>query len=197
MRHPISSGIQAITIKVAEGIPGLGEVVYSESAIRSRVTELATKISNDYAEQELYLIGILKGALFFLADLMRELTIPSIVDFMAISRFGPSANTHGEARLLKDLDISLENRHALVVDNIVDSGFTLNYLMRTLHARDPASLEVCVLLSRPRRRLIELPLKYVGFEAPDEFMVGYGLGMDERLRQLRDIAFYDPEQNST
>jgi hypoxanthine phosphoribosyltransferase len=177
-------------------IPGLGEIVYTEAQIQTRVLELAAEISNDYAEQEPYLIGILKGALFFLADLMRELTIPSIVDFMAISRFGPSTNTHGEARVLKDLDTSLENRHALVVDNIVDSGFTLSYLMRTLQARNPASLEVCVLLNRPRRRLIDLPIKYVGFEAPDEFMVGYGLGMDERLRQLSNIARYDLEQNN-
>jgi hypoxanthine phosphoribosyltransferase len=188
------------TMRAAESqlssIPGLGEVVYSEAQIQTRLSELAAEISGDYAEQELYLIGILKGALFFLADLMRELTIPSIVDFMAISRFGPSANTHGEARLLKDLDTVLENQHALVVDNIVDSGFTLSYLMRILQARNPASLEVCVLLNRPRRRLIDLPLKYVGFEAPDEFMVGYGLGMDERLRQLSNIARYDPEQNS-
>ncbi|MFQ5942531.1 MAG: hypoxanthine phosphoribosyltransferase [Anaerolineales bacterium] len=178
-------------------IPGLGEVVYSEAQIQTRVSELAAEISSDYAEQELYLIGILKGVLFFLADLMRELTTPSIVDFMAISRFGPSANSHGEARLLKDLDISLENRHALVVDNIVDSGFTLSYLMRTLQARNPASLEVCVLLNRPRRRLIDLPIKYVGFEAPDQFMVGYGLGMDERLRQLSNIVYFDPEQNNS
>ncbi len=178
-------------------IPGLGETVYGESQIQARVSELAAEISRDYAGLELYLIGILKGALFFLADLMRELTIPSIVDFMAISRFGPSAKTHGEARLLKDLDVSLEDKHALVVDNIVDSGFTLSYLMRTLQARNPASLEVCVLLSRPRRRLIDLPLKYVGFEAPDQFMVGYGLGMDERLRQLRAISHFDPDQNNS
>ncbi len=175
-------------------IPGLGEVVYSEVQIQARVAELGAEISRDYEGLELCLIGILKGALFFLADLMRVLTIPSIVDFMAISRFGPSTNTHGEAQLLKDLDISLENRHALVIDNIVDTGFTLSYLMRTLQARNPASLEVCVFLNRPRRRLIDLPLKYVGFEAPDDFMVGYGLGLDERLRQLPYIARYDPEQ---
>lgn len=124
---------------------------------------------------------------------MRKLTIPSIVDFMAISRFGPSSNTHGEARLLKDLEISLDNRDTLIIDNIVDTGFTLGYLMRTLRARNPASIEICVLLSRPRRRLIDLPLKYVGFEAPDDFMVGYGLGLDERLRQLPYIAEFDPE----
>lgn len=173
-------------------IAGLGEVVYSEAQIQDRVAELGTEISRDYDGLELCLIGILKGSLFFVADLMRALAIPSIVDFMAISRFGPSANTHGEARLLKDLDTSLENQHALVIDNIVDTGFTLSYLMRTLQARNPASLEVCVFLNRPRRRLIDLPLKYIGFEAPDEFMVGYGLGMDERFRQLPHIAYFDP-----
>jgi len=174
-------------------IAGLGEVIYSEAQIRARIKEIGTEISRDYYGLELCLIGILKGALFFLADLMRTLTIPSMVDFMAISRFGPPANTHGETRLLKDLDISLENRHALVLDNIVDSGFTLSYLLRTLQARNPASLDVCVLLNRPRRRLIDLPLRYVGFEAPDDFMVGYGLGMDERLRQLPYIAHFDPQ----
>ncbi|GMR11232.1 MAG: hypoxanthine phosphoribosyltransferase [Anaerolineae bacterium] len=189
------------TMKTAEGqlesSSGLGEVIYSEAQIRARVAELGAEISHDYEGLELCLIGILKGALFFLADLMRALTIPSIVDFMAISRFGPPSNTHGEARLLKDLDISLENRHALVIDNIVDTGFTLSYLMRALQARNPASLEVCVFLNRPRRRLIDLPLKYIGFEAPDEFMVGYGLGLDERLRQLPYIAYFDPEQKDS
>jgi hypoxanthine phosphoribosyltransferase len=176
--------------------PGLGDIIFTEEEIRARVEELGAEISRDYEGLELCLIGILKGALFFLADLMRALTTPSIVDFMAISRFGPSTNTHGEARLLKDLDISLENRHALVMDNIVDTGFTLSYLLRTLRARNPASLEICVLLNRPRRRLIDLPLKYVGFEAPDDFMVGYGLGLDERLRQLPYVAYFDPEQAS-
>jgi hypoxanthine phosphoribosyltransferase len=176
---------------------GLGETIFAEQQIRTRVKELGAEISRDYAESELCLIGILKGTLFFLADLMRVLSIPSIVDFMAISRFGPSSNTHGEARLLKDLDVSLENRHALIVDNIVDTGFTLSYLLRTLQARNPASIEICVLLNRPRRRLIDLPLKYVGFEAPDDFMVGYGLGLDEHLRQLPYIAQFDPEQTDT
>lgn len=178
---------------MAEIHPGIGEVVYSEAQLQDRVMQLAAEISRDYQGKELCLIGILKGSLFFLADMMRKLTIPSIVDFMAISRFGPSSNTHGEARLLKDLEISLDNRDTLIIDNIVDTGFTLGYLMRTLRARNPASIEICVLLSRPRRRLIDLPLKYVGFEAPDDFMVGYGLGLDERLRQLPYIAEFDPE----
>lgn len=179
--------------RMTEIHPGIGEVIYSEEQIQDRVLQMAAEISRDYQGRELCLIGILKGSLFFLADLMRALSIPSIVDFMAISRFGPSSNTHGEARLLKDLEVSLDNRDTLIIDNIVDTGFTLGYLMRTLRARHPASIEICVLLSRPRRRLIDLPLKYVGFEAPDDFMVGYGLGLDERLRQLPYIAEFDPE----
>lgn len=174
--------------------PRLGEVVFTEAQIQARIEELAHQISLDHAGEELCLIGILKGALFFVADLMRALTVPSIADFMAISRFGPSANTHGEARLLKDLDVSLEGRNALILDDIVDTGFTLSYLLRILQARNPASLEICVFLNRPRRRLIDLPLNYVGFEAPEEFIVGYGLGVEERFRQLPYIAYYDPEQ---
>lgn len=173
---------------------GLGEIIFTEQQLQARVAELGKQISGDYAGKELLLIGILKGTLFFLADLIRALAIPSIVDFIAISRFGPSSNTHGQARLLKDLEISLDGRHALVVEDIVDTGFTLGYLMRTLQARNPASLEACVLLNRPRRRLIDLPLKYVGFEAPEEFIVGYGLGLEERFRGLPYIAFFDPEQ---
>lgn len=176
---------------------GLGEIVFTEQQIQARVAELGRQISNDYSGQELCLVGVLKGTLFFLADLMRTLTVPSIVDFIAISRFGPSANTHGQARLLKDLEIPLDGRHTLIVEDIVDTGFTLDYLMRTLRARRPASLEICVLLDRARRRLIDLPLKYVGFEAPEEFIVGYGLALDERYRGLPHIAYFDPERAGT
>ncbi len=178
----------------AASLPGLGDIAFSEQQIQDRVTELGKQISHDYAGKELLLIGVLKGTLFFLADLIRALTIPSMVDFMAISRFGPSADTHGQARLLKDLELPLDGRHTLIVEDIVDTGFTLSYLMRTLKARNPASLEACILLNRARRRLIDLPLKYVGFEAPEEFIVGYGLGLDERYRGLRYIAYFDPEQ---
>ena len=173
--------------------PGVGPVVFSQEHIQERVGELAIRISQDYAGQELVLIGILKGIVLFLADLLRALTIPAIVDFMSISRFGPSTETHGAARLLKDLDISLEGRHALVVENIVDTGFTLSYLLRTLKAREPASLEVCTLLNRSRMRVMDIPIKYVGFEAPDEFIVGYGHHFEERYRQLPFIARFDPE----
>jgi len=175
-------------------LPVVGRVVFSAAQIHSRVQELGAQISRDHAGQELVVIGILKGTLFFLADLLRCLTIPAIVDFMAISRFGPSSETGGAARLVKDLDLSLNQRHVLLVEDIVDTGFTLSYLLRTLKTRRPASLEVCVLLSRPRRRMIDLTLKYVGFEAPDDFIVGYGLHLEERFRQLPYIAVYRPEQ---
>ena len=173
-------------------LPGVGRVVFSTAQIHARVQELGAQISRDHVGQELVLIGILKGTLFFLADLLRCLTIPAILDFMAISRFGPSRETGGAARLVKDLDLSLDQRHVLVVEDIVDTGFTLSYLLRTLQTRRPASLEVCVLLNRPRRRMIDLPLDYVGFEAPDEFVVGYGLQVEERFRQLPYIAVYNP-----
>ena len=173
-------------------LPGVGRVVFSAAQIHVRVQELGEQISHDHAGQELVLVGILKGTLFFLADLLRCLTIPAILDFLAISRFGPSSETGGAARLGKDLDLSPDQRHVVGGDDIVDTGFTLSYLLRTLKTRRPASLEVCVLLNRPRRRIIDLPLKYVGFEAPDEFVVGYGLQVEERFRQLPYIAVYNP-----
>jgi hypoxanthine phosphoribosyltransferase len=170
----------------------VGPVVFTAAQIQQRVSELGGQISQDHAGHELVLVGMLKGTLFFLADLMRALTIPAVVDFMSISRFGPSRETGGAARLIKDLDLSLLGRHVLIVEDIVDTGLTLSYLMRTLKTRHPASLEICVLLNRPRRRMIELPLRYTGFEAPDEFVVGYGLQVEERLRQLPYIAVYTP-----
>jgi hypoxanthine phosphoribosyltransferase len=178
----------------AELPAGVGPVVFTAAQIQQRVGELAAQISGDHAGQELVLVGVLKGTLLFLADLLRALTIPAMVDFMAISRFGPSRETGGAARLVKDLDLSLLGRRVLLVEDIVDTGLTLSYLLRTLKTRHPASLEVCTLLNRPRRRMIELPLTYVGFEAPDEFIVGYGLHVEERFRQLPYIAVYRAEQ---
>jgi hypoxanthine phosphoribosyltransferase len=176
--------------------PGVGPVVFSASQIQQRVAELGTQISTDHAGQELVLVGVLKGTLLFLSDLLRALTVPAMVDFMAISRFGPSRETGGAARLVKDLDISLLGRHVLLVEDIVDTGLTLSYLMRTLKTRHPASLEVCALLNRPRRRMIDVPLRYVGFEAPDEFIIGYGLHVEERFRQLPYIAVYRPPERA-
>jgi hypoxanthine phosphoribosyltransferase len=172
----------------AEVERGVGEVLVDEQTLQRRVGELAAEISADYAGKELLLVGVLKGAIFFIADLMRELQVVCEVDFMAISSYGAATDSSGVVRILKDLDASLEGRHVLIVEDIVDSGLTLSYLMRNLASRGPASLEVCALLTKPARREIEVPVRYVGFEIPDRFVVGYGLDFAERHRNLPYVA---------
>ena len=167
---------------------GIGEVLVDEQSLRRRVSELAAEISADYAGKELLLVGVLKGAIFFIADLMRELRVVCEVDFMAISSYGAATDSSGVVRILKDLDITLEDRHVLIVEDIVDSGLTLSYLMRNLASRGPASIEVCALLTKPERRAIEVPVRYVGFEIPDRFVVGYGLDFAEHYRNLPYVA---------
>jgi hypoxanthine phosphoribosyltransferase len=162
----------------------VGEVLIDEDALAGKITELAEEISTDYAERDLLLIGVLKGAVFFMADLMRQITVPCEVDFMAISSYGSSTDSSGVVRILKDLDINIRNRDVLVVEDIIDSGLTLQYLMRNLSAREPASLEVCALMTKPARREIEVPVRYVGFEIPNRFVIGYGLDFAERYRNL-------------
>jgi hypoxanthine phosphoribosyltransferase len=166
----------------------IGEILVPEVDLRRRVSELAAEISADYAGKELLLVGVLKGAIFFIADLMRELRVACEVDFMAISSYGAATDSSGVVRILKDLDITLEGRHVLVVEDIVDSGLTLSYLMRNLASRGPASIEVCSLLKKPDRRAIEVPVRYVGFEIADRFVVGYGLDFAERYRNLPYVA---------
>jgi hypoxanthine phosphoribosyltransferase len=166
----------------------VGEVLIETDALRSRIAELGAEISADYAGRDLLLIGVLKGAVFFMADLMRKLTIPCEVDFMAISSYGASTDSSGVVRILKDLDINIEGRHVLVVEDIIDSGLTLSYLMRNLESREPATLEVCALLTKPDRREIEVPVRYVGFEIPNRFVIGYGLDFGERYRNLPYVA---------
>jgi hypoxanthine phosphoribosyltransferase len=163
---------------------GVAEVLLDEQALRARVAELGEEISADYAGRDLLLVGVLKGAVFFMADLMRALTIPCEVDFMAISSYGAASDSSGVVRILKDLDIPLAGRDVLVVEDIIDSGLTLSYLMRTLRAREPASLEVCALMTKPARREIDVPVRYVGFEIPNKFVIGYGLDFAERYRNL-------------
>src|SRR5213595_2647360 len=170
----------------------VGEVLIEPDALSARVAELGAEISADYAGRDLLLIGVLKGAVFFMADLMRKLTIPCEVDFMAISSYGASTDSSGVVRILKDLDINIEGRHVLVVEDIIDSGLTLSYLLRNLEAREPASLEVCALLTKPERREIDVPVRYVGFEIPNHFVVGYGLDYAERYRNLRYVGVLDP-----
>ena len=152
------------------------------------VRELAAEVSRDYAGKDLVLIGVLKGAVFFLADLMRELDVRCEVDFMAVASYGSATKSSGVVRILKDLDAVIEGRDVLIVEDIVDSGLTLQYLLRNLAARNPRSLEVCALLIKPARRQVELSTRYVGFEIPDTFVIGYGLDHAERYRNLPFVA---------
>ena len=226
---------------------GVGEILIEEDAIQSRIGELGAEISADYAGRDLLLVGVLKGAVFFMADLMRELTVPCEIDFMAISSYGAATDSSGVVRILKDLDINVSGRNVLVVEDIIDSGLTLSYLMReltvpceidfmaissygaatdssgvvrilkdldinvsgrdvlvvediidsgltlsylmrNLRARKPASLEVVTLLTKPERREIDVPVRYVGFEIPNRFVIGYGLDFAERYRNLPYVA---------
>ena len=166
----------------------VGEVLVDTEALGARIAELGAEISADYEGRDLLLIGVLKGAVFFMADLMRKLTIPCEVDFMAISSYGASTDSSGVVRILKDLDINIEGRHVLVVEDIIDSGLTLSYLMRNLESREPATLGVCALLTKPDRREMEVPVRYIGFEIPNRFVIGYGLDFGERYRNLPYVA---------
>jgi hypoxanthine phosphoribosyltransferase len=166
----------------------VGDILVQRDDLEHRVRELAEEISRDYAGRQLLLIGVLKGAVFFLADLMRHLDVDCEVDFMAVSSYGASTDSSGVVRILKDLDASIEGRDVLIVEDIVDSGLTLSYLFRMLRARGPASLEVCALLTKPARREIDLPIRYVGFEIPNRFAIGYGLDYAERYRNLPYVA---------
>jgi hypoxanthine phosphoribosyltransferase len=169
----------------------VGRTLVEADELAERVQELGEEISRDYEGRDLFLVGVLKGAVFFLSDLMRSLEVPCEVDFMAVSSYGSSTDSSGVVRILKDLDAPIEGREVLVVEDIVDSGLTLSYLLRTLKARNPASLEVCALLTKPERRKVDLPIRYVGFEIPNEFAIGYGLDHAERYRNLPFVAVLD------
>ncbi|MGH2858129.1 MAG: hypoxanthine phosphoribosyltransferase [Solirubrobacteraceae bacterium] len=166
----------------------IGEILVPADALRARVQELAAEISRDYAGRNLLLIGVLKGAVFFLSDLMRALEVPVQVDFMAVASYGSATKSSGVVRILKDLDAPIEGRDVLIVEDIVDSGLTLQYLLRNLAGRNPASLEVCALLIKPERRKVELRTRYIGFEIPNAFAIGYGLDHAERYRNLPYVA---------
>jgi hypoxanthine phosphoribosyltransferase len=162
----------------------VAEVLVDEEALADRIAELGQEISEDYEGRDLLLVGVLKGAVFFMADLMRQIRVHCEVDFMAISSYGAATDSSGVVRILKDLDINIRDRHVLVVEDIIDSGLTLSYLVRNLSAREPASLDICALLTKPSRREIEVPVRYVGFEIPNRFVIGYGLDFAERYRNL-------------
>ncbi len=171
------------------------EIIVSEQQIRARVSELAAQISADYQGRDPLLVCVLKGAVFFMADIVREITVPCELDFMAVSSYGSATDSSGVVRILKDLDANIEGRNVIIIEDIIDSGLTLSYLRKNLHARNPASVEVCALLTKPSRRKVDIACKYVGFESPDKFVVGYGLDYGEMYRNLRYIAVL-PEEDS-
>ncbi len=166
----------------------IGEILVPAEDLKRRVLELAAEVSRDYEGKDLVLIGVLKGAVFFLSDLMRQLDIPCEVDFMAVASYGSATKSSGVVRILKDLDAVIEGRDVLIVEDIVDSGLTLQYLLRNLRGRNPRSLEVCALLIKPERRKVDLNTRYVGFEIPNRFAIGYGLDHAERYRNLPYVA---------
>ena len=166
----------------------IGEILVPADELQRRVGDLAAEISSDYEGRDLVLIGFLKGAVLFLGDLMRSLEAPCEIDFMAVSSYGSETDSSGVVRILKDLDASIEGRDVLIVEDIIDSGLTLHYLLRNLRARNPASLEVCALLTKPERRRVDLPIRYVGFEIQNRFVIGYGLDYAQRYRNLDYVA---------
>jgi len=180
------------TVPLSHEAEGVGPTFLTEEQIQQRVAELGTQISHDYAGKDLVAIGVLKGVFIFMADLLRAITIPVTVDFLAVTRYGPSEQTRGVVNLTKDLDIPLVGRHVLLVEDIIDTGLTTNFIMRTLRLRQPKSLKVCTLLNRNRRRIIELDMAYVGFDIPEDYIVGYGLDYQEHYRNLPYIAKFDP-----
>ena len=169
----------------------IGEILVQADDLQHRIRAMAEEIARDYEGKDLLLIGVLKGAFLFLADLMRHLDVGCEVDFMAVASYGSSTESSGVVRILKDLDAPLEGRHVLIVEDIVDSGLTLQYLMRNLRERGPASIEVCALLTKPARRKAEVGAKYIGFEIPNRFVIGYGLDHAERHRNLPYVAALD------
>ncbi len=168
------------------------EILIPAADIQQRVAEIGQAISEDYAGRNPLLVGVLKGVVFFMADLLRAITIPVEMDFMSISSFAAGADRQGFVRLVKDLEIPLAGRHVLFVEDVIDTGLTLNYLLRNLRTREPASLEVCVLFNKPAHRLIEIPLKYKGFDLPDRFVAGYGLDYREKYRNLPFVGLLKP-----
>jgi hypoxanthine phosphoribosyltransferase len=171
-----------------EGEDAIGEILVPAEDLRRRVHELAEEVSRDYVGKDLILVGVLKGAVLFLSDLMRHLDVPCEVDFMAVASYGSATKSSGVVRILKDLDAVIEDRDVLIVEDIVDSGLTLQYLLRNLAGRNPRSLEVCALLVKPERQKVDLRTKYVGFEIPNRFAIGYGLDYAERYRNLPYVA---------
>ncbi len=179
--------------KYGEMAADIGEIIISEDQIQKRVKEIAEQITADYTGKDPILVGVLKGVLFFMSDLVLQIPIPVEVDFLAVSRYSSEARSKSFVRLLKDLDTPITNRHILFIEDVVDTGLTLNYLLKSLREREPASLEVCVLFNKPKYRLIDIPLNYKGFDLPDRFVVGYGLDHKEKYRNLPFVGLLKAE----
>ncbi len=171
----------------------ISQILYTEEQINNRIFELASLINEDYKDKYPVFVGVLKGVFIFMADLLRKIEIDCDVDFLAISNYSSDARTRGVVRLVKDLDIPIEDRHVLFIEDVIDTGLTLNYLLRNLLERHPTSLKVCTLFNKPTRRLIELPIQYKGFDLPDKFIVGYGLDYNERFRNLPYVGIIKAE----
>ena len=170
----------------------LTEILITEEQIRSRIAELARDVEHDYAGKDVLLIGVLKGAVMVMADLSRELRIPVTMDWMAVSSYGSGTQSSGVVRILKDLDTDLSGKTVLIVEDIIDSGLTLSWLLSNLKSRGPESIEIFTLLRKPEAARVEIDVKYVGFEIPNKFVVGYGLDFDERYRTLRGVGILAP-----
>jgi hypoxanthine phosphoribosyltransferase len=186
MNEPVTSAVESPPGD--ELTAGVGETLIDEETLQARIAELGAAITRDYRGRDLLLVGVLKGAIFFMADLMRRIEISCEVDFMAISSYGEGVDSSGVVRILKDLDMAIEGRDVLIVEDIVDSGLTLSYLIRNLESRNPRSLDVCALLTKPERRENDVECRYVGFEIPNRFVIGYGLDFAERYRNLPYIG---------
>ena len=174
--------------------PDIDHVLLSEAQIQEKITELAEQVARDYSGKEVLLVGVLKGAVLFMSDFARALQLPTQMEFMAVSSYGSATSSSGIVRILKDLDRDISDRHVLVLEDIIDSGLTLSWLLKNLGGRQPASLEVCALLRKPDAVKVEVPVKYVGFDIPNEFVIGYGLDFAERYRNLPYVAVLDPER---
>lgn len=168
------------------------EIIFSQEKILERISQLGASISRDYLGLNPLVVGVLKGVLFFMADLLRAITIPIEMDFIAISSYSPESRDEGYVRLVKDLEIPIHNRHVLFIEDVIDTGLTLNYILQNLRARQPTSLEVCTLFNKPDHRLIDIRLKYKGFDLPDRFVVGYGLDYREKYRNLPFVGMLKP-----
>ncbi|MGY1736459.1 MULTISPECIES: hypoxanthine phosphoribosyltransferase [unclassified Geodermatophilus] len=173
--------------------PDIDHVLLSEQQIQDKITELADQIARDYEGREVLLVGVLKGAVLFMSDFARALRLPTQMEFMAVSSYGSSTSSSGVVRILKDLDRDISGKDVLVLEDIIDSGLTLSWLLKNLGSRRPASLEVCALLRKPDAIKVEVPVRYVGFDIPNEFVVGYGLDYAERYRDLPYIGTLKPE----